>query len=273
MYKFKMLFCLTVASLLQTAEPPSKTAPPEIDFSSRQQPKERKISIRDVPSDVIGLIGEHLPDKDLIRFAQMSKRTYHFFKNIQQKLARIKFKLIAARSIEKDSGGFNLEGENVKHYASQEFTGLKQELKLPHTQRIKLFLNLLTGIRDLKYLLLSNNELTEMPVASLGFLDSIQVLFLHNNQLKDLNPEQFESLTLLRELHLSNNQFEHFPPEIFRSLANLKNLWIDHNNLTKIDPVLFKGLNLEFLDIAGNPLSQESVDALGRALPNTKIIW
>ena len=73
-------------------------------------------------------------------------------------------------------------------------------------------LNDTDGLRDipdlnnLQYLLLYNNQLTQLPATLFNGLNNLQILYLYDNQLTELPATLFNGLNNLQYLSLSNNQ-------------------------------------------------------------------
>lgn len=71
----------------------------------------------------------------------------------------------------------------------------------------------------LDYLDLSENKLTLLPKMLFIDLTGIRVIHLHKNNLSRLEPRQFEGQPLLQQLYLSDNQLESLPDGLFDPLA------------------------------------------------------
>jgi Leucine-rich repeat (LRR) protein len=127
----------------------------------------------------------------------------------------------------------------------------------------------LNNLTNLKFLSLSDNQLTELP--DLSNLTSLEVLTVSGNQLTrlpdlsnltsltslELNYNQLcklpdlSNLTNLRVLFISNNQLSKLPD--LYNLSSLKELSVPHNQLTKL-PKLSNLTSLTFLDVSNNNL-------------------
>lgn len=111
--------------------------------------------------------------------------------------------------------------------------------------------NLLTTFSDkvfgfeassLKELNLKDNRLTEL--SSLSRLTSLTDLVLSSNQLSNLPEDIFRNATLLENLDLSDNQLTFLPDSIFSELFGINTIHLHKNNLSKLDPKLFEDQNL-----------------------------
>ena len=143
--------------------------------------------------------------------------------------------------------------------------------------------NALTGLVNLKRLVLSRNALVYIPAESFSGLVSLEYLSLEGNLFTSdtLSPDNFTgtenitSLSLasnglsttlqgsflaffskLRVLNLDSNLYEFLSPNFFDSLSStLDQLIISNNQLANLPPSIFSSLpQLAFLDISGNNL-------------------
>jgi len=102
---------------------------------------------------------------------------------------------------------------------------------------------------------LHDNELSVLPV-EVGNLVKLECLYLSNNGLSVL-PE-IGNLVELEYLGLSNNELSVLPVGV-GNLIGLKKLDLDHNNLSVLPNELCDWLNLCYLNVIHNPLSDYSV--------------
>ena len=106
------------------------------------------------------------------------------------------------------------------------------------------------GILDLK-----NNHLRLQPYLFAG-MTNLHWLLLDDNELSELPAGVFEGLSNLKLLSLSGNHFINIPAGIFAELSNLETLWLSGNRMTNIRAGIFAGLsNLEKLSLGGNRLT------------------
>lgn len=83
-------------------------------------------------------------------------------------------------------------------------------------------------LKDLRYLILNNNNITSLP-SSIGNCTKLEEVNLSNNQITEL-PESFNNLTVIKSLNLSNNKFTNIPTELW-ALKELSELNLTNNPL------------------------------------------
>lgn len=122
---------------------------------------------------------------------------------------------------------------------------------LTNLQILNLRGNLLTTFSDkvfgfetsnLKELNLKGNRLTEL--SSLSSLTSLTDLILSSNQLSNLPEDILKNVTALENLDLSENQLTSLPDMIFNDLFSIKAIHLHKNNLSKVDAKLFEDQGL-----------------------------
>jgi len=123
-------------------------------------------------------------------------------------------------------------------------------------------------LRQLQRLYLYNNQLTQIP-PEVGQLQQLQCLFLHNNQLTQIPPE-IGQLQQLRELYLHYNQITQIPPEIGQ-LHQLQYLYLSHNQLTQIPPEIGQLQQLLYLDLSYNQLTELPFTIINLRLRNINV--
>ena len=97
----------------------------------------------------------------------------------------------------------------------------------------------------------------------------LEVLDLGSNEIENIYVFQYLDCPL-RELRIANNRIS--DPTALMYLESLEILDISGNSITSLSPI--KQLkNLKKLNVSGNPLSQEEVDALRNELPNCEVIF
>ena len=112
-------------------------------------------------------------------------------------------------------------------------------------------------LRNLRFLMLDSNRLTELP-DSIGNLTNIEDLFVNNNQLTEL-PESIGNLTSLTSLRLFNNELTELPAEIGQ-LTSLENLYLAYNRLTALPDSIGNLTNIEDLFVNNNQLTELPVE-------------
>ena len=112
------------------------------------------------------------------------------------------------------------------------------------------------GVKNVRRLSLSDNQLTGSISAELGNLSNLQLLNLGNNQLTGLIPVELGNLGSLQRFYLDNNQLTGSIPVELGNLGNLQMLNLGDNQLTGSIPVELGNLsNLQRLGLYGNQLT------------------
>ena len=126
------------------------------------------------------------------------------------------------------------------------------------------------GIADLSRLtdlILSSNQLSELPEAMFSGLTSLRSAWLDQNQLTRL-PAQGPSSAL--DLNLTSNRLTEVPPGWFSGAPGLFRIQLANNQLVELPPGAFAGLaNLEELRLSQNRLARLPDDAFSN-LANLK---
>ncbi|XP_053185593.1 carboxypeptidase N subunit 2 [Scomber japonicus] len=135
----------------------------------------------------------------------------------------------------------NLEGNKISELADDTFS------VLTNLRVLNIRGNLLTTFSDkvfgseasnLMELNLKGNRLTQL--SSLSSLISLTDLILSSNELANLPEDIFRNITALENLDLSENQLTFLPEVIFHDLLSIKTIHLHKNNLSKVDAKLFK---------------------------------
>ncbi|XP_010729516.1 leucine-rich repeat-containing G-protein coupled receptor 4 [Larimichthys crocea] len=108
----------------------------------------------------------------------------------------------------------------------------------------------------LEELRLAGNDLSFIHPEALSGLHQLKVLMLQNNQLKTVPSAALKNLHFLQSLRLDANHITTVPDDSFEGLQQLRHLWLDDNNLTEV-PVgsLRHQANLQALTLALNRIS------------------
>ena len=123
-------------------------------------------------------------------------------------------------------------------------------------------------LKKVTYLLLYDNQLTELP-NGLEKFTQLYALILSHNQLTSV--KGLEKLTKLEVLSLSDNQLTEVPKGL-EKLPKLKELDLTNNHLTDVKG-LEKLTQLTILWLDANPdLTKAQIDQLQKALPKCKIL-
>lgn len=135
----------------------------------------------------------------------------------------------------------HLEGNKISELADDTF------FVLTNLKVLNLRGNLLTTFSDkvfgfeafnLKELNLKDNSLTEL--SSLNNLTSLSDLILSSNQLSNLPEDIFRNMTPIEYLDLSDNQLTSLPEMIFSDLLGITAIHLNKNNLSQLDTKLFE---------------------------------
>ncbi|KAM3876622.1 leucine-rich repeat-containing G-protein coupled receptor 4 [Diretmus argenteus] len=108
----------------------------------------------------------------------------------------------------------------------------------------------------LEELRLAGNDLSFIHPEALSGLHQLKVLMLQNNQLKTVPSAALKNLHSLQSLRLDANHITTVPEDSFEGLQQLRHLWLDDNNLTEV-PIssLRHQANLQALTLALNRIS------------------
>ncbi|CAD6203451.1 GSCOCG00009769001-RA-CDS [Cotesia congregata] len=116
--------------------------------------------------------------------------------------------------------------------------------------------NSMANLKNLVYLNLAHNNITELKSNTLRGLTSLQVLILTDNKLKTIEEGAFKDMINLRTLYLYRNAISDLKSGFVRGLENLKDLNLAWNNIKKITndtfielPDTLRDLHLDFNEI------------------------
>ncbi|CAF1150385.1 unnamed protein product [Didymodactylos carnosus] len=112
-------------------------------------------------------------------------------------------------------------------------------------------------LRALKILSIQQNQLRDVPFASLANLTHLETLHLSNNEIQNLT--DIGKLKSLTKLDLSNNSIVEIPLEIISLNSTLIELDLSNNNLTSIPNQLVNMTKLKTLRLKGNQFSPEEL--------------
>lgn len=202
------------------------------------------------------------------------------------------------------NSAFNVEPTNMLDLDALEnmngFTSLEEALKNPdavvkldlQNNGMKALPPEIGRFRNLQYLNVSLNQLSELP-REIGNLSRLQVLNASGNQI-DVVPQELRKLQNLKQLNLATNLLKKLPPEI-GSLTKLEFLDASENRLTQVPAAIGLATNLRTiylrtnslanlpleigklkrlrdLDIDDNFFTDDDLNAVFSALPDTNII-
>uniref|UniRef100_A0A8C7MDU3 Leucine-rich repeat-containing G-protein coupled receptor 4 n=1 Tax=Oncorhynchus kisutch TaxID=8019 RepID=A0A8C7MDU3_ONCKI len=108
----------------------------------------------------------------------------------------------------------------------------------------------------LEELRLAGNDLSFIHPDALSGLHQLKVLMLQNNQLKTVPSTAIKNLYSLQSLRLDANHITTVPEDSFEGLQQLRHLWLDDNSLTEV-PVgpMRHQANLQALTLALNRIT------------------
>ncbi len=118
------------------------------------------------------------------------------------------------------------------------------------------------GVMDL-----SGQGLSSLPQSVLD-ARNVKQLDISNNKMTGALPAEIRHLTTLEVLNASHNGFTGIPAEIGQ-LSRLRVLNFSNNTLTGIPHELGNLQNLELLDLSGNDISQQDLEVIRAALPES----
>ncbi|XP_076854875.1 leucine-rich repeat-containing G-protein coupled receptor 4 [Brachyhypopomus gauderio] len=116
--------------------------------------------------------------------------------------------------------------------------------------------NVFQNLTYLEELRLAGNDLVFIHPEALSGLHQLKVLMLQNNQLKTVPSAALRNLHALQSLRLDANRITEVPPGSFDGLQQLRHLWLDDNDLSEVPvgPLQRQG-NLQALTLALNRIS------------------
>uniref|UniRef100_A0A672MK86 Leucine-rich repeat-containing G-protein coupled receptor 4 n=1 Tax=Sinocyclocheilus grahami TaxID=75366 RepID=A0A672MK86_SINGR len=116
--------------------------------------------------------------------------------------------------------------------------------------------NVFRNLPYLEELRLAGNDLAFIHPEALSGLHQLKVLMLQNNQLKTVPSAALKNLHALQSLRLDANHITSVPEDSFEGLQQLRHLWLDDNSLTEV-PVgpLRHQCNLQALTLALNRIT------------------
>uniref|UniRef100_A0A9J8BVA1 Leucine-rich repeat-containing G-protein coupled receptor 4 n=1 Tax=Cyprinus carpio carpio TaxID=630221 RepID=A0A9J8BVA1_CYPCA len=122
--------------------------------------------------------------------------------------------------------------------------------------------NVFRNLPYLEELRLAGNDLAFIHPEALSGLHQLKVLMLQNNQLKTVPSAALKNLHALQSLRLDANHITSVPEDSFEGLQQLRHLWLDDNSLTEV-PIgpLRHQTNLQALTLALNRITHIPDDA------------
>ena len=121
-------------------------------------------------------------------------------------------------------------------------------------------------------LILSNNSIKTLP-SEMGKMNNVIIFKIDHNLLDGSLIGEIRQMSGLKILDVSYNKMTGMPAEIGQ-LSNLQTLNYSYNNISGLPNELSKlKNNLKEFNLTGNPLSQDQINRLKTALPNTTIVF
>ena len=129
--------------------------------------------------------------------------------------------------------------------------------ELPKENLKNFITSVLSGLINLEYLNLSQNEINFYHNFSFVNLPKLKTLMLANNGIKYISEKLFRELPTLESLDISDNGIGSINEEAFAKLSLLKHLVVSNNCIYhfKIDIHLVNSNQIEFIDLSENPIS------------------
>ena len=95
--------------------------------------------------------------------------------------------------------------------------------------------NKVISMKDIKYLNLRGNKLSNIDFLLNKNLNSLEILSLNDNEIASIEILKNLKFPLLKELYLSKNKINSIDPLIDIKITKLQILWISENNISNID--------------------------------------
>ena len=161
-----------------------------------------------------------------------------------------------------DLGGITrlwLSEKGITTLKSGDFSGLSnlQWLILDNNELSALPEDIFDNLTGLQRLHLYNNELSRLPDGVFDDLTGLEMLLFGNNRLTELPDGIFDNLTSLIDLTLIGNELNELPDGIFDNLVELRDLRLWYNLLSELPGGAFDNLvELQYLSLDRNSLSE-----------------
>ena len=150
------------------------------------------------------------------------------------------------KSIDKFKGAIMLSDViNLKELAADSY-GIKNLdgiENLTGLERLSLWANNITtgeliklkGLSKLTSLILSNNQILDIPEGIFVNMSKLEELVLDSNKISNIDKEAFKGLENLRDLLIAENKINNI--DACKNLKHLKNLHVDHNAIKTLEPI------------------------------------
>jgi len=132
----------------------------------------------------------------------------------------------------------------------------------------------LSGMTELKELLLDSHGLTSEGLPDLKGLTKLERLNIRDNRITDVGFEHLQGLINLRDLRLGNNRITGDGLVHLKGLTGLQDLSLENNQITDAGLVHLKGLTgLNRLYLRGNQINGTGVDEIRKSLNPCYIVF
>ncbi|PNT09136.1 hypothetical protein POPTR_012G027400v4 [Populus trichocarpa] len=158
-------------------------------------------------------------------------------------------------------------------FPSSNLSNVLSTLSLSNT-RISVYLknDLISNLKSLEYMYLSNCNIISSDLALLGNLTQLIFLDISGNNFSGQIPSSLGNLVHLRSLYLDSNKFMGQIPDSFGSLVHLSDLYLSNNQL--VGPIHFQLntlSNLQYLYLSNN-LFNGTIPSFLLALPSLQYL-
>nr|TKS05997.1 hypothetical protein D5086_0000127680 [Populus alba] len=150
-------------------------------------------------------------------------------------------------------------------FPSSNLSNVLSHLRLSST-RISVYLenNLISNLKSLEYMSLSNSNIIMLDLALLGNLTQLIFLDLSSNNFSNQIPSSLGNLTQLTSLDLSSNNFSGQIPSSLENLTQLTSLYLSSNNFSgQIPSSLGNLVQLHSLYLNSNKLMGQVPNSFG----------
>ena len=114
-----------------------------------------------------------------------------------------------------------------------------EELSVKHSFIESISGKTLEGLKSLKRLSITNNDLSVIEKENFAHLTQLEELDLNEGNIRFIEEDAFSNLHSLKALYLGGNKLRFVQPKTFDGLANLQNISIELNHLTDLDDNVF----------------------------------
>jgi Leucine-rich repeat (LRR) protein len=159
-----------------------------------------------------------------------------------------------------------LDGNNITFFENDTFVskGLVdlEVLQAYYCKIRKIQLGAFNGLTFLIYLLLENNDISEIIPGTFETISRLQYLNLKYNKIEHLESEVFRGLVKLQYINLEGNKLQYLHPDMIFGLRNLQSLLLSNNSNLQlpIDRHFINSHSLKFLAISECDVRSVSVE-------------